>query len=186
MHYGVVVADVKPDGPAASAGLQIRDIILTADDRRIETLPSLTSALYLHRLDEVVKMEILRGKERKTILIPAIEHRDAMDQLLDSLNPENSLVPRLGVLGIDLSPDLNAKLGGARVPSGVVVVGRAADLITPDTGLEAGDIIHQLNLMPVDTMETLRKTVSALKTGDPVVLQVERDDGLMYLSFELE
>src|ERR1700728_1971601 len=186
MHYGVVVADVKPDGPAASAGLQIRDIILTADDRRIETLPSLTSALYLHRLDEVVKMEILRGKERKTILIPAIEHRDAMDQLLDSLNPENSLVPRLGVLGIDLSPDLNAKLGGARVPSGVVVVGRAADLITPDTGLEAGDIIHQLNLMPVDTLETLRKTVSALKTGDPVVLQVERDDGLMYLSFELE
>jgi S1-C subfamily serine protease len=67
-----------------------------------------------------------------------------------------------------------------------VVVGRAADLITPDTGLEAGDIIHQLNLMPIDTMETLRKTVSALKTGDPVVLQVERDDGLMYLSFELE
>src|SRR5579863_7048292 len=28
-HWGVVVADVKPDGPAASAGLQIQDIILS-------------------------------------------------------------------------------------------------------------------------------------------------------------
>src|SRR5208283_1448820 len=60
-HWGVLVDDVKPGGPAAAAGLQIQDIILTADDRRIETLPSLSAALYLHRLDQVVKLEILRG-----------------------------------------------------------------------------------------------------------------------------
>src|ERR1700681_4741362 len=64
-RWGVVVDDVKPDGPAAAAGLQIQDIILTADDRRVETLPSLSSALYLHRIDQVVKLEILRGNERK-------------------------------------------------------------------------------------------------------------------------
>jgi hypothetical protein len=28
--------------------------------------------------------------------------------------------------------------------------------------------------------------VRDLKTGDPVVLQVERDGGLLYLSFEME
>jgi serine protease Do len=185
-RWGVVVVDVKPDGPAASAGLQIQDIILSADDRRIETLPSLSSALYLHRLDQVVKLEILRGKERKTLYIPAIEHRDQMDQLLDAVNPENSLVPRLGVLGIDLTPDLRSQLGSLRIPSGVVVVGRAADLILPDTGLQAGDIIHQLNMTPIDSMEALRSAVNTLKTGDAVVLQVERDDGLQYLSFELD
>jgi serine protease Do len=185
-RFGVVVVDVKPDGPAAAAGLQIQDIILSADDRRIETLPSLSSALYLHRLDEVVKLEILRGKEKKTLFVPAIEHRDQMDQLLDAVNPENSLVPRLGVLGIDLTQDLRSQLGGLRIPSGVVVVGRAADLILPDTGLQAGDIIHQINTIPIDSMEALRNAVNTLKTGDAVVLQVERDDGLQYLSFELD
>jgi len=35
-------------------------------------------------------------------------------------------------------------------------------------------------------MDTLRAAVGALKTGDPVVLQVERDGGLLYVSFELE
>jgi serine protease Do len=185
-HWGVMVVDVTPDGPAEAAGLKIQDIILQADDRRIETLPSLSSALYLHRLDKPVKLEILRGDERKTLYVPAIEHRDAMDQLLDNINPENSLVPTLGVLAIDLTDQLRQQLGTLRVASGVIVLGRAADLILPDTGLEAGDIIHTLNGMPVDSVEHLRSMTQALKVGMPVALQIERDGGLLYVSFEVE
>ena len=186
-RWGVVVVDVKPDGPAAAAGLQIQDIILTADDLRIETLPSLSAALYLHRLDQVVKLEILRGNEKRILYVPAIEARDHMDELLDTVNPENSLIPRLGVLAIDLSPELRTRFASSlRIPSGVVVVGRAADLIMPDTGLQAADIIHQVNTTSIDSMETIRATVGALKTGDAVVMQVERDGGLMYVTFEME
>jgi serine protease Do len=185
-HWGVVVADVKPDGPAAAAGLQIQDIVLTADDRRIETLPQLSSALYLHRLDEVLKLEILRGNKKSTLYIPAIEHRDQMDQLFDTADPEKNLVPRFGILAIDLTPDLRARVGSLRIPSGVIVLGRAADLILQDTGLQTGDIIHALNTTPVPDLATLRAAVSNLKTGDSVVIQVERSDGLTYLSFEME
>ena len=183
--WGVVVVDVKPDGPAASAGLQIQDIVLAADDRRIETLPSFSAAMYLHRLDQLVKLEILRGTEKKTLYIPAIEHRDHMDEMLDAVNTETSLVSRLGILGIDLTPELRSRLS-LRIPTGVIVVGRAVDLLMADTGLQAGDVIHQLNQMPIDGMETLRSAVAKLKTGDAVVMQVEREDGLMYLSFEME
>ena len=184
---GVMVDDVTPDGPAAAAGLKIEDIILAADDRRIETLPSLSAALYLHRIDQVVKLEILRGRDKMTLYVPAIEAHDHMDELLDAVNPENSLIPRLGVLAVNLTDELRTRLGSAlRLPSGVVVVGRAADLIMPDTGLQAADIIHQLNTTPIDSMDMLRAAVGALKTGDPVVLQVERDGGLLYVSFELE
>jgi serine protease Do len=185
-RWGVIIGDVKPDGPAAAAGLKVNDIVLTADDRRIETLPALTSALYLHRIDEVLKMEILRGDERHTLAIPAIEHHDQMDQLLDAANPENSLISRLGILAIDLTPELQNQIGTLRLPSGVIVVGRAADLITPETGLQAGDLLHQLNTTSLDSVDTLRKLVGSLKPGDPVVLQVERDGGLMYVSFEME
>jgi serine protease Do len=184
--WGVLVVDVKPDGPAAAAGLKVQDIILTADDRRIETLPSLSAALYLHRLDQVVKLEVLRGSEKKILYVPAIEQHDHMDELLDAVNPDNSLISRLGILAIDLTDDLRTRLGALRIPSGVVVVGRAADLIMPDTGLLAGDIIHQLNTSSIDSLDTLRAAVGAIKTGDPVVLQVERDGGLMYVSFEME
>ncbi|MGA2347108.1 MAG: PDZ domain-containing protein, partial [Candidatus Sulfotelmatobacter sp.] len=93
--------------------------------------------------------------------------------------------PRLGVLAIDITDDLRSRLS-LRNPTGVIVVGRAADLILPDTGLEAGDIIHQLNSTPVDSVDSLRTLVAGLKKGDPVVLQVERDGGLLFVSFEME
>ena len=185
-HWGVIIADVKPDGPAATAGLQVQDIVLTADDRRIETLPGLSSALYLHRLDQVLKLEILRGDEKKILYVPAIEQRDPMDQLFDAADPEKSLVPRLGVLAVDITGDLRNQIGTLRIASGVIVLGRAADLITPDTGLQTGDVIHALNTTDVTSMNELRAAVLKLKTGDSVVLQVERSDGLTYLSFEME
>jgi len=185
-RYGVVFADVKPDGPAAAAGLQIQDIVLTADDRRIETLPQLSAALYLHRLDQVLKLEVLRGEERKILYVPAIEQRDPMDQLFDAADPEKSLVPRLGILATDVTGELRSQIGTLRIAGGVIVLGRAVDLTTPDTGLQTGDVIHALNTTPITSMDDLRGAVLSLKTGDPVVLQVERSDGLSYLSFEME
>jgi serine protease Do len=109
-----------------------------------------------------------------------------MDQLFDAADPEKSLVPRLGILAVDLTGDLHKQATSLRIPSGVIVLGRAADLITPDTGLQTGDVIHALNTTPITSMDGLRSAVLALKTGDPVVLQVERSDGLTYLSFEME
>jgi serine protease Do len=184
--WGVIIADVKPEGPAAAAGLQVQDIVLAADDRRIETLPALSSALYLHRLDHVLKLEVLRGDQRKILYVPAIEERDPMDQLFDAADPEKSLISRLGILATDLTPDLRRQLGSLRISSGVIVLGRAADLITPDTGLQTGDIIHSLNTTSITSMDELRSAVQKLKTGAAVVLQVERSDGLTYLSFEME
>lgn len=187
-RWGVVIVDVKPDGPAAAAGLQIQDIVLFADDRRIETLPALSSALYLHRIDEVLKLEILRGKEKekKTLFVPAVEFRDQMDQLMDAVNTENSLISRLGILGVDLTPELRNQIGSLRIPSGVVVVGRAADLILPEIDIQAGDVIHKINTTAVDSMDELRTLARQLKSGDAVVLQVERAGALMYTSFEME
>lgn len=185
-HWGVVIVDVVPGGPAEAAGLKIQDIVVSADDRQIETLPSFWSALYLHRLDQLLKLEVLRGTEKKTIYVPAIEKRDQMDQLMDATNPEKSLVPRLGVLAIDLEGNLRPLVTGLRIQSGVLVVGRAAELIMPETGLQSGDVIHQLNTTAIDSVDALRTAVDRLKSGDPVVLQVEREDGLTYLSFEME
>ena len=185
-RWGVIIADVKPDGPAAAAGLQIQDIVLTIDDRRIETLPNLSAGLYLHRLDQLLKLEILRGENKKILYIPAIEHRDQMDQLFDTADPEKSLISRLGILAADLTSDLSKQISSLRISSGVIVLGRAADLITPDTGLQSADIIHALNATPITSIEDLHAALIPLKAGDPVVLQVERSDGLTYLSFEME
>ena len=65
---------------------------------------------------------------------------------------------------------MNAAVGSLRIPSGVLVVGRAADLIRPETGLQTGDVIHQLNTIPIQSMEALQTAVRQLKAGDSVAL----------------
>ena len=51
-------------------------------------------------------------------------------------------------------------------------------------GLEPGDILHALNRTPLDSLETLRRVLSDLKSGDPVVLSIERGGQLNYTAFD--
>jgi serine protease Do len=184
--YGVIISDLVPGGPAEAAGLKIGDIVVSADGRRIDTLPALTGAMYLHPLDQVMKLVVLRAGVRQTLEVPVIEHRDTMDKLMDNVDPDASLVRRLGVLAVDLTADLRSVVGELRIPSGVVVIARAADLLGPDTGLKTGDVIHSVNTKPIDSVTALRAALRDIKSGAAVVLQVERSDGFTWLAFEME
>jgi serine protease Do len=184
--WGVIVSDVTPEGSAEAAGLKMGDIVVSADDRPIDTLPALTAAMYLHPLDEVMKLVVLRGSEKKTLYVPVSEHRDPMDKLVDAVDPDQSLVPRLGILAVNLNEQLRSVVGSLRVPSGVVVIARAANLIGPETGLKTGDIIHTVNTTSIDSLDSLRTVMRGLNRSAPIVLQVERDGQLQWLAFEME
>ncbi len=184
--WGVVIDDVTPGGPAEAAGLKIGDIVIRADDRLIGTLPAFTSVLYLHPLDDVLKLEVLRGTERKTLFIPVLEMKDPMDALPDLANSRENLVSRLGILALDLTDDLRSMVGPLRIPSGVIVVARVADFMSSVTGLQTGDVIHSVNQASIDSLSSLRAAMRQIKPHDAVVLQVERAGGLQWLAFELE
>jgi len=185
-NWGVVIDDVTPGGPAEAAGLKIGDIVVSADGRLISTLPAFTAALYLHPLDEVLKLDVLRGTERKTLFIAALEMKDPMDALPDLANSRENLVSRLGILALTLDDQLRSMLGTLRNPSGVVVVGRVADFMSSATGLQTGDVIHSVNQTSIDSLSSLRTALNLIKPHDPVVLQVERGGGLQWLAFEME
>jgi serine protease Do len=184
--YGIVVCDVTPGGPAESAGLKIGDIVISADDRPVDTLSALTAAMYLHPLDEVLKMVVKRGSEQKTLYIPVIEARNPMEKLIDEVDPEKSLVEPLGILAVDLNDQFRAVVGELRIPDGVVVIARAAELLVPDTGLKTGDVIHTLNNLPIDSVDSLRTALKDLKANSPVALQIEREGQLQWLTFEMD
>jgi serine protease Do len=184
--WGVIVDDVTPGGPADSAGLKVQDIVLRADDRPVNTLPAFTATLYLHPLDRVLKLEVLRGKDTITLNVPVLEMKDPMDALTTMVDSQHNLVPRLGILALDLNDQLRSMLGEVRNPTGVIVVARAAELISPETGLRTGDVIHSLNGHPVESVEQLRASTRQITPGQAVALQVERDGGLLYLAFEME
>jgi serine protease Do len=183
---GVMISDVKPGGPADGAGMKIEDIVLTVDGRAIHSLPALNARLYLHPTDEAMTVEVLRGKQRITMHIPVLAERHDVDRLLDLADPEKNLVPGLGVLAINMNDDVAKLLPDVRINSGVVVVANTTFGGGQSTALQPGDIIHAVNNQQVNDLDQLRSKISAIKSGQAVVLQYERDGALDFVSFEAE
>jgi len=182
----VVVADVGPGTAADAAGVQAGDVIETFDGHVVDSLPALTGALFLHPVEEPVALGIIRGDERLTLTVHAPEAKQPTDQLADLANPDKGLVPRIGILGVDVTDKLRGILPPLRIPGGVVVAARTLEGTSTSAGLQPGDVIHAVNQTPVESLDALRQLIQAFKPGDSVVLQVERQGRLTYLPFEID
>jgi S1-C subfamily serine protease len=55
-----------------------------------------------------------------------------------------------------------------------------------DVSLATGDVIHAVNGAPVNTIESLRSALASLKPNAPVVLQIEREGKLLFITFQNE
>jgi serine protease Do len=183
---GVIVSDVKPDGPADKAGLKIGDILLSIDSRAIGSVPLAAMIIATRPADAVIDVEVLRGMQRESLKIPVMQQRNEVDQTLDLSDPSKSLVPRLGIFGVEITDQLAEHLPDLRLPSGVIVAAMAANLLEVQTDLQPGDVIHALNNQKIETLDALRATLRALSAGAPGVLQIERDGKLMYITFEMD
>jgi serine protease Do len=183
---GVIVSDILPGGPADKAGLKIQDIIVSVDGRPIDSFPMFGYSFYLHHPGEPMKLEVLRDSTSLQLEVPVIEQPHKVDRLIDLTNPEKNLVEKLGILGIDVNKSVTDLLPELREPSGVIVVARAAASGNSETSLVTGDVIHAINGVPVISLEFLRFELERIKPDHPVVLQIEREGRLMYLSFQLE
>jgi serine protease Do len=184
--WGVIISDVIPGGPAEAAGLKIRDVVLAADDHPVNTLPVYAAIQYVHPADQPLKLDVLRGTEKKTLFIPVYEEKHPVDQLADLAGTDASLIPQFAVFAIELNDKIRSMVPDLRVSSGVIVVARAIDALGLDTGLGVGDIIHSLNRTKIDTVSSLNTALKQLKSGDAVALQIERQGHLQYVSFEME
>ena len=184
--HGVVVTDVLPGGPADSAGLRIQDVVVAVDGRSIATLPQFQALLILRTLRESLKVDVLRGSEELTLQIPVIQRKDELDRMVDLVDAEKNIIPKLGILGLQIDERLSQAIPGIRIASGVIVAALTATGASMEIGLLPGDIIHSFNRIPIVSVEALRSSIEGLKPGSPVVLQVEREGKLQYVAFEME
>ncbi|MGP8243228.1 MAG: trypsin-like peptidase domain-containing protein [Bryobacteraceae bacterium] len=184
--WGVVLSDVTPDGPAAQAGLAIGDLVLAVDGRQIEDARQLEMALFRTRLGQKVNLEVQRGDEKLTYPVTVTETNDDPQRFADMVDPIKNVVNRLGILGIDIDTKVADMFPELRKQYGVVVAALTGGAAYIGDSLEPGDVIYALNQEPVTSVEALKQALNSLKPSDPVVLQVERDGKLRYVTLSPE
>ena len=186
LNHGLVVADVDPGSPAEGAGLKIGDIVLTLNGKPVTSMALFETSFMLPVNPGPLQVEVRRGSQTIPLQIPVVERKDELDRLADTLDPRQNLVPKLGILGVQIDQRLAAMLLGLRMASGVIVAARTTWSASLELGLTTGDVIHSLNSVPIISLEALRSGILRLQPGDAAVLQIERDGKLQYLAFEME
>jgi serine protease Do len=184
-EWGVVLGDVYPGGPAAKAGLRINDMILSVDGKPMENGRQFDVTLYQRRPGNTVNLEVGRGLQRLTLRVPVVERRDEADRFRDMVTPEQNLIGRLGILGLDLTPKLARLIPAVRNAQGVVVAGVAADA-QGAAGPLPGDVIYGINGSQVRTLTDLRTAIDRIAADSTAILHVGRQGQLRFLSVTLE
>ena len=182
--YGVIVSDVLPESPALAAGVRVGDVLLTVDGRMPDSVPYVSFRLMSVEVGAKVHLEVLRGKEKLAFNVPVVEPPHEMDQIASLADPEKNLVRPLGIIGVEIDQKIAAMAQDLRDPFGIIVVARSSE--GTDIPLTTGDVIRTLNGQPMTTVERLRAALQSLQPGAPVVLQIQREQRLLFVAFTLD
>ncbi|UCG51619.1 MAG: trypsin-like peptidase domain-containing protein [Candidatus Latescibacterota bacterium] len=184
--WGVIAGDVYPGGPADVAGLSVGDIILSLDGKPMENGRQFDVNIYRRPIGEKVNLEIQRGSEIRIVRVTVIEREDETTRFSDLVKPDENLIPKLGILCLDIDNTIRRLIAGLRRDYGVLVAARSTDAPFQTDRLRAGDVIYSVNKKRIIDVKTLRETAEKLIPGDAVVCQVERDGRIQYVTFEID
>ena len=185
-NTGVLIEDVVPNSAADKAGIRIDDIVLAADGRPMRDTKQFALIMFRKRPGEVVHLSLETGTATRQLDVQVEQSpRDAAN-LLNPADTDQYLIPRLGVLVLPMTAEMASQFGGHRQQGGLLVVARTSGVAGDEVNLKTGDIVYSANTTRVNVIEDLRTFVKGLKSGDAVVLQVERDGLLNFLSFRFE
>jgi S1-C subfamily serine protease len=177
--YGVVITRVLPDTPAAAAGLQEGDRILTVGGQELDSESDLAELVTAYEPGDTVTLEIERpGEEPLEVSVELGEHPEQAG--VAYLGVEYLPLPRLGhVEGrfgpfemprFELPPlgDEEQDLAG----QGALIRSVSEDSPAATAGLSEGDVITAIDGQPVDSPQDLVEAIAERAPGDTVALTV--------------
>jgi serine protease Do len=182
----VIIEDVNLDGPAASAGLQPGDVILSVNEKPVQNVRQFALSMYSFAVGRSAKLSIQRDGQTISYQVAVAEKQDLEGRLADLVAKEQSKVPQLGIFALTLDDNLRSMLPPLRKQAGVIVAGRESDGAYLGERLLPGDVIYAVSGMPVDSLDSLRLALEGVKSADAIALQVERFGTLHYLVLETE
>jgi len=174
---GVMISHVDPGQPAAQAGLQAGDAIVSIDGHAIASGDELVDIISSHKPGDQVDIGYMRNGKlmHATVTIGDWDKVQAAAQASAAENegPENQTTPgesstRLGVTVTNLPAGSPAGLHGVLIQS--VKPGSFADQI--GAGDFQGGVIETVNRQPINNVQDFERILAGLHSGDDVVFVI--------------
>ena len=172
---GALVSKVLPDGPAAAAGIERGDVIVSFDGKKIAEWRDLPRVVAETPVDKSVDVLVIRDGDPQTLSVEI----GALDEpKLASGTDESSNPAVFGLRAQDVTPEIAEQLG---LPdnSGVLISEVQPGSPGDEAGLRRGDVIVEVNRQEI---ADLKQLTAELADGDKtVLLLIRRDDSTLYV-----
>ncbi|SEF61491.1 serine protease Do [Bryocella elongata] len=172
---GVLVSSIVPNGPAAKAGMQPQDVIISVDGQTVKNGDELVAIVSARRPGTTVKLGIQRDGKKLVLDVGIIDRAKLNSDLAstsDQATPpaeSDAGDNKLGIKVQAITPQIATKLG---VKGGVTVTTVRPGSFADEINLGRGEIITEINRHPVTDDASYRAVVNSLKSGDDVVFVV--------------
>ncbi|HWQ39391.1 MAG TPA: PDZ domain-containing protein, partial [Burkholderiales bacterium] len=171
---GALVSSVEKDGPAAKAGIEPGDVILSVNGQPVETSSALPPLIADIRPGQSARLEIWREGAKRTVTVTVGRLETAR-----AGRPDAGAAPEGGRLGLAVRPLTKEEQRAAGV-SGLVVEGVSGP--AAEAGVQEGDIILSVNGVAVKDVAQLRNLVAG---KSHVALRVRRGEAIIFIPVEL-
>jgi serine protease Do len=176
---GALVASVMDGSPAQKAGLRSGDVITEYDGHRVTRSSDLPLAVAGTPIGRDVPLTVLRDGKAMTLTAKIAKLEE----------PAQKLVAQTGhdMLGLDvesLTPPVAQQLGLSE-QHGVLVKEVEDDSPAANAGIQAGDVIVEVDHQPVTTVSQLRREVEQHAKGAPLLVLVHRNGASLYTAIAL-
>ncbi|HEV8148258.1 MAG TPA: Do family serine endopeptidase [Bryobacteraceae bacterium] len=180
---GVLVRDVKKDGPADKAGLQAEDVIIALNGKPVKDGDDLMARVADTPVGNSVMLTVDRDGKAQTFKLTIQDRTQVFadeEQVVGSRRQrEDPAKPEVepGKFGIGVRPASDQEKSATGAKHGVVVTRVESSSFADDIGLAEKDVITSINRKPVSSKEDIVAIQKTLKAGDPVVFRVVRQLG---------
>ena len=174
---GALVGQVLEDSPAAKAGIQVGDIILSFNGQAVATSSELPPLVGRIRPGNSAELLLFRAGKEMALTLKIEELPDNPQTTSSSKAPIKPESNRLKAQVSEVASD-----GGK--PAGILV-GKLEEGPASKAGLQPGDIILRLDNQEVRTLIDFNRTLKALPSGRPIALLIHRGEGALFLAVTL-
>jgi serine protease Do len=178
---GALVADVIEDSPAAKAGLQRRDVIVSYDGQEVEENDDLPQMVGRTVVGKSVPVTVIRDGKEVSISVEIAELKEAQVQT----ETEEKEASMLGMSIQDITPDI-AKGLDLKAMDGVVVTDVSPDSAADRAGIRRGDVILEVDSKPTNSSDDFRVATQEIPKNKPLLMLVRRGAHTLFFTLKVE